>query len=293
MALKAILDSIDDLSEDLKSEYKEKKVGEKTVFVLDIEGFANHPDAAALKVALDRTKKDLKAAKDEKKALEDKIVNFPEEFTIDEWHRLQALDADDSEEGKKKKKTIEDERLATAKKNFETQINGLKKDLADLQTKYDNDINAERGGRATDRAETQLTEALTKAGVKPELLNGAKRLLRDNVKHEYDEDTKQLRVFVDTDMGEQEIGVYVESWIKGDEGKAYVAPASGGGAQGNGKQQQNQSSDNPFVSQNWNKTAQGRLMSANRPQAEKFAKAAGFASLEVAAKAREPIATAK
>jgi hypothetical protein len=292
MAMKALLDSIEDLDDNIASEYTKKKVGDKEVYVLDVTDFSMHPEATALKVALERQKADNKTLKTEKATLEAKLKDFPEEFTVDEWQRLLALDVDDeTEDGKKKKKEIEDARLAAARKQFETTIANLKKEKEELQGKYDTDIGKERTGRAGDRADTQLSESLTKAGVRPGLLNAAKRMLKDNVKHEVEEDGT-LRVFVSTDLGEQEIASYVENWAKSDEGKEFVAPASGGGAEGGGKSQSTTvSGDNPFTPGAWNKTAQGALFKTDRNKAERLAKTAGFPNLDVALGARSAIAS--
>lgn len=294
MAVAAILDSIDDLDPVLQAEYTKKKIGDKEVYVLDVTGFNGHPEALSLKTALDRQKKDNKTLKDEKTALEDKFKDVPDDFTADEWHRLQGLDIDDNDpEAKAKRKQKDDERLAAQKKQYDQQI-------AALNTKYDKDtgelkseLASERNGRASDKADTQLTEALVKAGVKPELMKGAKFLHKSFIKHEVDDD-KNLRVFVETDLGEQEIGAYIETWSKSDEGKAYIAPPSGGDANGNKRPgATTPSGDNPFSHGAWNKTEQGKLINSDRTKAERLAKSAGFATLDLAIKAVRAIAPAK
>jgi hypothetical protein len=286
MAVAAILDSIDDLDPVLQAEYTKKKIGDKEVYVLDVTGFNGHPEALSLKTALDRQKKDNKTLKDEKTALEDKYKEVPEDFTADEWHRLQGLDIDENDpEAKTKRKAKDDERLATQKRQYEQQI-------AALNTKYEKDIGerdktieTERAGRAGDKADTQLTDALVKAGVKPELMKGAKSLHKGFIKHEIGDDGV-LRVFVETDLGEQEIGSYIETWSKSDEGKAYIAPPSGGDANGNKRPGSHHSGEsNPFAHGSWNKTEQAKLVSSDRTKAERFAKSAGFATLDIAIKA--------
>lgn len=291
MALKAILDSVDDLPEDVKSEYTKKKVGDKEVFVLEIEGFNAHPDVAGLKTALEKQKTDNKTLKTENTTLEAKVKDLPDDFTVDEWHRLQGLDVDPNDpDASKKRKEKEDERFANQRKQFEQRIAAVTKEKDDAVAGLDSKLASERGARASERAEAQLSDALAKAGVRPELMKAAKALHKSFVKHEIEDE--EMRVFVATDMGEQDIGAYVESWSKSDEGKAFVTPIQGSNALGGGKQA-NQGGENPFAANAWSKTAQGTILKTDRPKAERLAKSAGFATLDLAIKAPRAITSDK
>lgn len=284
MAVKAILDSIDDLDPVLQAEYSKKTIAGKEVYVLDVEGVQTHPDVTGLKNALDKQKNDNKTLKAEKTALEEKLKDLPEEFTIDEWHRLQALDIDENDpEGKAKKKAKEDERLVSQRKNYEQQINGLKQQLESLKADSEKTIAEERAARAKDRADTQLTEALTKAGVRPALMKAAKALHGSSIKHEIEDG--ELRIFVQTDMGETDIAAYIDSWSKSDEGKEMLEQPKGGGADGKQRTMPGAGDANPFAANTWNKTAQAQLIQKDAARAERLAKSAGFATLEVAKKA--------
>lgn len=66
MALKAILDSIDNVHESLKGEYKK---GEDGKFHLDVDGIEHHPAVGALKRAKDREVAESKALRDQFAAL--------------------------------------------------------------------------------------------------------------------------------------------------------------------------------------------------------------------------------
>lgn len=57
MGLKAILETIDDLSEETRSLYSEQKVGEKTVFVLNVEDIDNHPKVRGVITANNENKR--------------------------------------------------------------------------------------------------------------------------------------------------------------------------------------------------------------------------------------------
>lgn len=75
-----------------------------------------------------------------------------------------------------------------------------------------------------------LTEALLKAGVKPEFQKAAKALLAGQVTLVAEGDTKVAKV------GDKALGDFVSEWAKGDEGKHFVAAStnSGGGSPGPG-----------------------------------------------------------
>jgi hypothetical protein len=75
-----------------------------------------------------------------------------------------------------------------------------------------------------------LTDALTKAGIKPELLKATKALFKDQAQIKIDGDNRAALI------GDKPITDFINEWAKSDEGKHFVlAPAnSGGGAQGGG-----------------------------------------------------------
>jgi regulator of replication initiation timing len=286
MALKAILESVDDLSEDIKAEYTPRTINGKEVFVLDVEGVQTHPDVTGLKTALDKQKGENKTLRAEKQQLEDKLKDLPEEFTLDEWHRLQALDIDENDpEAKSKKKAKEDERFTSLRKNYETQIATLKQQLDAAKADADRTVAEVQAQRARDRADQQLTEALTRAGVRPALLKAAKALHSGSIKHEIEEG--ELRIFVQTDIGEVDVETYVSNWAKTDEGKEMLEQPKGGGADGGRKNgvSLGNGEANPFAANAWNKTLQARLAQSDPVKAERLAKSAGFANLEVAKKA--------
>jgi len=101
MALKAIVEKLDDVEEAHRGLYIEKD----GKFALDLEETStrDHPFVTALKNALDRTKATLADIKTKFEALEAFKKTVPEEFTADEWARLKAVDADESDPDKKKR----------------------------------------------------------------------------------------------------------------------------------------------------------------------------------------------
>lgn len=286
---KAILESVDELSDELAAEYDEKEVDGKKVFVLKIDGVRNHPDVKALQTAHERQKQATKDAKDKLKELETKLAGLPEDFDADEWHRLQALDGIDPDdpEAAKKRKEKQDEALAQQRRTYEQQIAALKKQLEDLKTESERTIAEERTKRARDRGERELEAALSEAGIQGKFRKAVKALHAGAIKTA-DEEDGDPRVYVDTDLGEVSITEYIKSWAQSDEGKEFVEPIRGGGADG-GHKGGIPKGDNPFTANAWNKTKQNQLSKTNRVAAEQAAKSAGFQNLDVALAATRAI----
>lgn len=290
MALKSILESVDDLPDNIKAEYTEKEIAGKKVFVLDVEGIEAHPGAGALKTALERVRSEKKTLGDNLKTANDKLALIPAEFTTEEWVRLKALDENDPDDPERKK--ARDAALAGQKKIFENQIENLKKaHAAELATK-DQTITKKDEQIGKMLVDDGLTKALVEAGVGKHFLKAATAMLRGNVKVVHEQDGS--RAFFETDLGEAEIGEFVGNWAKTDEGKAFIPPAAGGGAPGSQRPGGDRNSDeNPFSQRGWSKTKQGALISSDRVKAERLAKAAGFADLAAAAKAMKALEPAK
>jgi hypothetical protein len=91
-------------------------------------------------------------------------------------------------------------------------------------------LEAETGYVSKLLVDNGLTEALLKAGVKPEMSKAVKAMLAGQVSLKVEGD-KRLAV-----VGDKALGDFVTEWAQSDEGKHFVAaPANkGGGAQGGG-----------------------------------------------------------
>lgn len=287
MALKAILDNLDSVDEALRGEYTEKD----GKFYLQVEGIAAHPDVTALKSALDRVRTEKTELKTKYDALEAKSKEIPEEFTLDRWHELLALDDVDPNdpEAKKKRKEKEDERLGQMKRNFEQQITNLK-------AKYDTDIalkdtliDSERTLRAKDQKELALDKAMDKTNVDPKFREAVKALHRDNIKHSV-EDDGSIRIYVQTDLGEVEPASFLDSWANTDGGKPFIATPTGPMGKG-GNDKTGTFANNPFAANSWNKTQQAHLRESDAAKAERMAKAAGFADLQAGISSTRALAT--
>jgi len=286
MAVAAILDSIEELDPVLQAEYTKKKIGDKEVYVLNVTSVQQHPDVKNLSTALAKQKEDNRTLKDEKAALEDKYKDVPEEFSLEDWNRFQTLDIDSSNEPEaiRQLKTAHETQVAALKKQNQERADKDKKTIEELNAanaRVTADANAKL---SAERAGTMLTTALSAAGVKPVLMNAAKTVLLGKVKHAVEDG--DVRVFVETEVGEQTIDEFVKTWSDTDEGKGFVElPAGGGAGGGDRKNQGHAPGDNPFSISAWNKTNQSKLSAADRGKAERFAKSAGFANLDVALRA--------
>lgn len=133
-----------------------------------------------------------------------------------------------SEKELKTKLSDADKRLEEALKGKpdEAAIVKLRQDLeAEVQgwkTKYE-DATGKLLGVTRDQT---LREALTAAGIAdPAFQKAATLMLRDSVKVDGD------KVLAETDMGPMPVADFVKRW-SATEGKAFVTPASGGGAKG-------------------------------------------------------------
>lgn len=285
MSLKVIVDSLDDIPAALHEFYVEKD----GKFTLQLgEDVRSHPEVLALKSALDRQKADNARIKAELAEIKGKGADVPDDFDAAEWERLKAEDAARTADPDNK----------DASKRVEAATAALKaqheRALAALQKKYDADI-GERDQRiaAQDARERSrlvddgLTKALIDAGVtRPPLLRAAKAMLQSDV--EVADEDGQFVARMRAEVGGTEIPAYIQNWVNTEDGKVFVEPASGVGAKGNGNGRA--PVNNPFSAANWSKTEQARLLTTDRPRAERLAMSAGFKDLSAALRASAPIA---
>ncbi len=110
----------------------------------------------------------------------------------------------------------------------------LKQATADAE-KAKKALESESGFTSKLLVDNGLTEALLKAGVKPEMQKAVKALLAGQVTIKVDGDKRNAVI------GDKSLGDFVGEWAKSDEGKHFVAAPNnqGGGAQGGGSGKQN------------------------------------------------------
>lgn len=255
MALKTVVDALDDVLEAFRSEYKEQDGR----FILDIEGVDAHPAVANLKSAHERQKTANKTLQTDLTAAKSRLEGLPDDFDADAYDALKS-----QAEGKAPPKT--DEQVAQVRAQLE------KKHSTEL-AKKDERINALTGAVTKATIDDGLSKALDEAGVDPAFKPGAMALLKSKGAVKLVEEDGQFKAQVETDMGPMPLAGYVKDWSGSDEGKIYVKKPTGGDAPG-GKGQQ--FADNPFDPKNPNRTKQQELIVANDAKARQMAQAAGI-----------------
>lgn len=204
MPLKAVVESLDGIDENLQSLYVQD--GDKFFLDLDDETIREHRGVLPLRNAFDRTKGELQKAKEEREDASAKLRALPEDFDPEMWKRLK----EGGDPAKREAQMIE------MRKQFETERDEWK-------TKY------EQASGQVQRVivERSLEDALAGAGITtPAFIKAARALLVGQVKLDGD------KPVVETDMGSFPVADYVKRWAAG-EGKDFVLPPSGGGARGN------------------------------------------------------------
>lgn len=255
MAVKSLLENLDDVPEHLHPEYKETEIpGVGKRFVLDIDGFDAHPLVRGLKTAHDRVKADKDRFKTDLDALSGKFAGIPEDLTAEQIIELYQNNKDG-------KGPNVDQRLADLRAELDRKRKG------EVEAK-DTEI-AARDARVAQLLGTirrftvddGLTSALIEVGVSKELLPAARALLKERGVIEFVEEDGKFSAVAKTDaFGDIETLKYVQEWAKSDEGKAFVPKPTGGGAQGGGGPGGRNSGENPFSAEHWNVTKQGQIV---------------------------------
>lgn len=265
MPLKSILDTIDDLSEESKALYAETKVGDKTVFVLDVDGIDDHPKVRGVITANRENVRKRDAYKAEADLLKARLEGLPEDFDADAYEALKA-----QADGKAPAKT--DEQVAQVRQQLE------RKHQTEIGKK-DERITSLEGTVRRILVDDGLTKALLEANVSKEFLPAAKALLKEKGVVKLSEEDGTFAATVETDMGPMSLGKYVGEWATGDEGKAFVAKPSGGDATGGTGGRD--TTPNPWAKDTKNLTKQGEMLKANPGKARLLMKAAGLSDAEI------------
>lgn len=260
MALKTIVERLDDVPAALHAEYKEQD----GKFILDIDGIDNHPSVVNLKTAHERTKADRTKFSADLAAARARLEGLPEDFTAEEYERLKSL-----AEGKEPPKT--DEQVARVREQLE------RKHTGELGKKDERIALLEAQIRRT-TIDDGLMRALVEANVSKEYLAAAKALLKDKGVVKLVEDEGQFQAVVETDMGPMALSKFVNDWTGSDEGKVFVAKPTGGDAKGgNGRSGE----ANPWAKDTRNMTEQGRILKTDKVKAERMMRAAGLSDLDI------------
>lgn len=204
--LKTVLENLDGVNDAIKPFYTEKD----DKFYLQIEGVRDHPDVANLKTAYDAEKAKRQAQGEELATAKAKIATFPDDFDADVWAQAKDGKGDDA-------------KIAAVQASYEAKL--TEKD-ATIRAK-DDEIGTLKSSTTKAALERDLSDLLAAGGVTdPAYLRAARREISDRVKPA--DDGKPM---VDTPFGPKALDAFIPEYL-GDEGKAFVSPAKGGGASG-------------------------------------------------------------
>jgi hypothetical protein len=258
MALKAILDSIDDLPDALKGEYVQK--GDK--YELQVEGMKTEADVARVQEALRKEKNDFTAFKAQFAPLAGKKV----EDVVAALDRIPELEA--AAQGKlddTKINEIVETRLKSRAAPLERENTQLKATIAEKDTV----IAGYEGKEKTRSIHDAVRKAASAVKVVPEAIEDA--LILAERHFQVDESG---RVVTKDGVGVTP-GIQPEAWFTDLQStrKHWWGANIGGG--GNGNRGGNGGADNPWTAENWNMTKQGQIVRENPQKAEQLAKVAG------------------
>lgn len=266
MALKAVVENLDDVDEGLREQYKET-VDPKTkakVYALDIENVQALPDVTRLSTALVKER-------DEHKATKGKFAPFaalgdPTALQA-QLDRIPELEA--AAEGKlddAKINSIVEGRLKTKLAPLERENGQLKLQLGEKDKVIGDYTTKERTGK--------INSALTKAAREAKVVDSAMddiELYGDRVFEVQDDGSVVTKDNVGVTPG-----LTAKQWLEDMQTKRphWWGPTQGGGAGGN-RGGPNGGGVNPWAHDTWNVTEQGNVLKADRKRAEQLAKNAG------------------
>lgn len=289
MAVRAILNALDEADEHLRGEYKETTLNGKTVYVLDLINADEHPHVRAMRTTIQSLKDEKAAALTQLNELKAKYQDVPEDFDVDNYTRL--LEEEEARKADPDNKDVE-KRIADAvaranQQNQATRDRERNKDLQkikDLEKVVSSKDDAIKRLLVTDG----LRSIATQIGVKPGLIDAWIAQNERNV--EVKEENGEYKAQMKADFGNADPEEYFSTtWSQSDAAKDFLVPPKSDDERNNSRGT-GTGEANPFSQKGWSKTAQGKLMQTNRVRAEALAKAAGFKSLDHAVKAPTPIA---
>jgi hypothetical protein len=270
MALKAIVDNLDDVPEEFRGEYKEQ-TDPKTkavVHVLDIEGSIElHPAARVLKDELARRRVSEKKATDKLALLAPfETLGKPEDVQaqLDRIPELEAL-----AEGKMddtKINTLVETRIKSRLAPIERELGTWKTKATELEgtvSKFQAE-NKQRSIADNVRAAVSRSQGFQPVAMEDAIVFAERMLEVNEDGHVVTKDGVGVTPGVDAVVWLTEMQAKKPHWW---------GTTQGGGAQGG--RLGGAGGANPFSHEGWNMTEQGNLVRTNRARAEQLAKSAG------------------
>lgn len=259
MTLKAILESIDDLSDELKKEYVERN----GKFELQVEGMKTQADIDRLQSALVKERNDHKAVKEVLAQLGDRKMDevLAQLDRIPELEAAAAGKIDDAKiselvEGRIKSKLAPIERERDRLMQEHKELSGRIAQFEELdRTRKIHDSVRSAIDKIQGFQTSAIEDALLYAERMMEIDDAGKVVTRDSVG--------------------VTPGIDAATWLTEMQGKKahWWGASFGGGASGNAGGSGGGS--NPWSAEGWNMTEQGRILRENRQRAENLARSAG------------------
>lgn len=259
MALKAILDTIDDLPEDIKKEYVEKN----GKFELQVEGMKTQADVDRLQGALTKERNDHKVVRERLGLLGDRKIEDVLQI-LDRVPELEAAAAGKLDETKLNE--LVEGRIKTKLAPVEREKGQLAQRVQELSGIVEQYQTKDKVRNIHDAVRDAVGKAqgFQSSAVEDALLY-AERMLEIN---------EEGRVVTRDGVGVTP-GVDAAVWLTEMQAKKahWWGPSQGGGAGGN--RNGGGAGGNPWSAEGWNMTEQGRILKENRSRAEQLAKSAG------------------
>jgi hypothetical protein len=218
MGIKAILDSLDDVQEELKPLYKETE----GKFVLDVDGIDDHPKVRGVITANRENAKKRDQHKAEVEALKKRLEGLPEDFDVNAFEELRA-----AADGKGGAPT--EEQIAEIREKIRSK---LEPKYTEPLAKKDEEIKGLRGAIERMTVDGGLSAAMDAAHIAPEHKAKLLPYLKSQGRIKVEEEEGQFKALVETDMGNVSLQQYVTDWASSEDGKIYVAKSTGPGARG-------------------------------------------------------------
>lgn len=272
-ALKASVDSIDDLPDDLKDEYTQ--VGDK--WVLQVDGMVPAADLQRVQGALTKERTEHGALKTRITTVFGDRKFEDIQATLDRVPELEA--AADGKLDETKINEIVEGRVRTRLAPVERERDTLKTTVAEKDQTIQTFEQKERQRTIRDKA----TEAAVAAKVIPEAMDDFLRMAESVLEVREDDGRVVTKDQVGFTPGIEPSVLLTDLQAKKPH---WWGPSTGGG--GNGNRDGVRGGDNPFTFQNWNMTAQGQLIQNNPAKADQLAKLAGHTDAMTARKPAPP-----
>lgn len=269
MAVKALVENLDDVDESLRSHYTETTDDKtkKKVFVLDLEGDTN------LLPVVKTVRNEAAGYRTQLREVTDKYGKIKGFEGMDhaeiqaKLDRIAELEAANG--GKLDEKTID----GIVEGRIKTKLAPVERERDALKTERDTLKNEIEGFRTNDRQRKigdAIRAAATAMKMTPEAFDDA--IMYGERVFEVSE---QGHVTVKDNVGFTP-GIDAKTWLGDMQSKRphWWGPSQGGGAQGGGKGGAGDGT-NPWTAENWNITAQNKIYTTDQKKAERMAVAAG------------------